>query len=178
MELPKQQEPNHGRGPNHGEEPNGNSRLKSEIEEFFPMVYRLALAQTKNRSYADDIVQEVFIRYIKSSAKLKDSEHKKAWLIRVTINCAKSMFSTAWFQKTVPLEEDVVFDTKEKSDVYYAVLELPQKYRAVIHLYYYEDMSVTEIADTLKISEGTVKTRLFRARKSLKEILKGGYEID
>ncbi len=172
MELSKQPEPNLD------EQSSESSRLKSEIEGFFPMVYRLALAQTKNKSYADDIVQEVFIRYIRSSAKLKDMEHKKAWLIRVTINCAKSMFSTAWFQKTVPLEEDIVFDTKEKSDVYYAVLELPQKYRAVIHLHYYEDMSVAEIAKTLDISEGTVKTRLFRAREKLKEILKGGYEID
>lgn len=153
-------------------------QIKEEIKEFFPMVYRLAMAQTKNKTYADDVVQEVFLRYIKSNSKLNDMEHKKAWLIRVTINCSKSMFSTAWFQKTVPLNEDVVFDTKEQSEVYYAVLELPQKYRAVIHLHYYEDMTIAEISNILNISEPAIKSRLFRGREKLKEILKGGYEVD
>ena len=141
------------------------------------MIYKLALSQTKNRDSADDVVQEVFLRFLKSDKDFQSDEHIKAWLIRVTVNCSHNVFSNSWAQKTAPLTEDIVFDTEEKGDVYYAVLELPQKYRAVIHLFYYEDMSIEEISKALGTNQSTVKSQLSRGRKMLKNMLEGGYGL-
>ena len=150
------------------------------VEKYFDMIYRLAFSQTKNREHTDDVVQEVFLRFIKSDKSFESDEHIKAWLIRVTLNCSHSVFSSSWYKKTVPLaenENELIFDSAEKSDVYYAVAELPPKYRAVIHLFYYEDMSIEEISKYLKINPSTIKSQLSRGRKLLREKLKGGYEF-
>ena len=146
------------------------------IETYFNMVYKLALSQTKNRTTADDVTQEVFLRYLKHSEKLKTEEHRKAWLIRVTLNCSKNVFTNAWSKKTVPLEDELVFEEQEAGEVYYAVLELPSKYRSVIHLFYYEDMSIEEISNVLDRAPATVKSQLFRAREMLRKKLEGGEE--
>ncbi len=160
-------------GNTHKTENNNNKR--ETVEKFFDMIYKLALSQTKDRDSADDVVQEVFLRFLKSDKVFESDEHIKAWLIRVTINCSHNVFSNSWAQKTMPLTEDIVFDTEEKGDVYYAVLELPQKYRAVIHLFYYEDMSIDEIAKALRSNSSTIKSQLSRGRKMLREKLEGGY---
>ncbi len=143
------------------------------IEKYFNMVYKLALSQTKSLTLADDVTQEVFLRYIKQEKDFDSEEHTKAWLIRVTLNCSKSAFTSAWHRKTVPLSED--FDIpvmpKEKSDLYYAVLELPSKYKTVIHLFYYEDLSVAQIAKYLNQKESTVKSQLHRAREMLSQMI-------
>lgn len=151
---------------------------KEELtKKYFPMIYKLALNQTKNRENADDVVQEVFLRYIQKDIDFQSEEHVKAWLLRVTINCSKNVFTNAWFKKTEGLSEDIIFETPERSDVYYATLELPQKYRAVIHLFYYEDMSVADISKCLGVKEATVKSQLHRAREMLRTKLKGGYDF-
>ncbi len=142
------------------------------IKKYIDMVYRLALSRTKSRTHADDVVQEVFLRYISAEREFESDEHIKAWLIRVTINCSNSVFESSWFKKTVPLTEEITFDTPEKGEVYYAVTELPRKYRTVIHLFYYEDMSVSEIADCTGEKISTVKSQLHRGRKMLREKLK------
>lgn len=142
------------------------------IKKYIDMVYRLALSRTKSRTHADDVVQEVFLRYISAERKFESDEHIKAWLIRVTINCSNSIFESSWFKKTVPLTEEIVFDTPEKGEVYYAVLELPRKYRTVIHLFYYEDMPISEIAKCTGEKISTVKSQLHRGRKMLREKLK------
>lgn len=150
---------------------------KREIcEKYFDSVYRLVLCRTKNRDAADDIVQDVFYKYIKTDKEFESEEHIKAWLIRVAINSSNSYFTSSWFTKMEPLDENMaVFDTEEKSDVYYAVLELPQKYRTVIHLFYYEDLPIAKISEYLGINESTVKSQLKRARDMLSRKLKGGY---
>lgn len=150
-------------------------------EKYFEMVYRLSFAQTKEKHYAEDVTQEVFLRFYKTDKAFESEEHIRAWLIRVTINCSKDVFLSSWFKKSAPLSEadgKMTFDTSEKSDVYYAVAELPQKYRTVIHLFYYEDYSVKEIADILKTKESTVKSQLMRGRNMLKEMLKGGFDFE
>lgn len=147
------------------------------IETYFNMVYKLALSQTKNRTSADDVTQEVFLRYLKHSSEFQTEEHRKAWLIRVTINCSKNVFSNAWFQKTTPLSEDLVFEEQETGEVYYAVLELPPKYRSVIHLFYYEDLSIEEIGKILGRTTSAVKSQLHRGREMLRKKLKGGEEL-
>lgn len=157
--------------------PSTDSKKREIVEKYFDMIYKLALSQTKNREYADDMVQEVFLRYLKTDKNFETEEHVKAWLIRVTVNCCKSLFTSPWFKRHETLTEDIAFNTEEKSDVYYAVAELPQKYRAVIHLFYYEDLSVADISRALNIKETTVKSQLSRGREMLRKKLKGGYDI-
>ncbi len=150
------------------------------VEKHFDTVYRLAFSQTKDRQHTDDVVQDVFLKFLKTDKRFEGDEHIKAWLLRVTLNCSKDIFLNSWHKKTVPLTErldEPVFDTAEKSDVYYAVMELPTKYRTVIHLFYYEDMSIEDISKTLKINASTVKSQLSRGRKLLKLKLKGEYDF-
>lgn len=161
---------------------NGYIPNKSDItEKYFDTVYRLALSQTKEKHYAEDVTQEVFLKFFKAEKSFESEEHIKAWLIRVTLNCSKDVFLSSWFKKSAPLSEadgKITFDTTEKSDVYYAVSELPAKYRTVIHLFYYEDYSVKEIAQILKAKESTVKSQMMRGRNLLKDKLKGGINFD
>lgn len=147
------------------------------VEKYFDMIYRLAVAQTKSREHADDVVQEVFLRFVRTDKVFESDDHIKAWLIRVAINCSRNVFTDSWAKKTVPLSDELVFNTEEKSDVYYAAMELPQKYRTVIHLFYYEDLSIAQISQYLKIKESTIKSQLSRAREMLRTKLKGGYEV-
>lgn len=145
-------------------------------EKYFNMIYKLALTQTKNVHYAEDVCQDVFVKFMATDKDFETEEHAKAWLIRVTINAAKSLFTSSWFKRNVPLEDNadnLVFETPEESDVFYAVRELGDKYRTVIHLFYYEDMSISEIAAALGEKENTIKSQLKRGREMLKEKLKG-----
>ncbi|MBP3854341.1 MAG: RNA polymerase sigma factor [Ruminiclostridium sp.] len=151
------------------------------MRKYADMVYRLAYSRTGSTYDADDILQEVFLRYIKADKTYSDEEHRKSWLIRVTINCTRSFASSAWnrhkdYEEPDPnagAEDPALKAAETKSDVMNALLELPEKYRTVIYLFYYEDMSITEIARSAGISESNVKTRLSRGRDMLKEMLKG-----
>ena len=136
------------------------------------MVYRLAVARVKNKYDADDILQEVFLRFIKAKDKVENEEHLKALLIRITINCSKSMLTSSWFKRTEPLSESFSV-SDEYSDTLDSVMRLPQKYRTVIHLHYYMGYSVDEIASILKTKPSTVKSQLHRARQKLKLDLEG-----
>ena len=135
-------------------------------------VYRLAFVRTGSRSDSDDILQEVFLRYMKVWRKMESEEHIKATLIRITVNCSNSLLSSSWFKKTDPLDENIaaVEDNSAQSALS-EVLKLPVKYRTVIHLHYYMGYSVAEIAELTKTNPSTVKTRLARARGQLKKTL-------
>ena len=111
-------------------------------EKYFNTVYRLALNQMKDISLAEDVTQDVFVKYINCDKEFESEEHVKAWLIRVTINACKNVFNSSWYKKSAPLDENIPFEDKEISDIYKAVADLPKIYKAVIHLFYYEDMSV------------------------------------
>jgi len=155
---------------------NKSRNLEEIVEKYADMVYRLALARTNSKQNAEDVFQEVFFRLVKKNPIFIDKEHEKAWLIRVTINCTKSLFNNGFIKNTIPLEQDIKFETEEKHDVYYAVAELPQKYRTIIYLFYYEKYKINEISKILNVKEATIKTRLSRARQKLGERLKGGFE--
>lgn len=148
------------------------------IEKYSDMVYRIALNQMKNKSDAEDVFQEVFIKWIQHREELKNDTHEKAWLIRVTLNQCKSLLRSAWFKRTVALEDtfEYISPKEEENEVYQVVLRLPQKYRAVIHLFYYEELSILEISELLRVKESTIRTQLTRARRLLKELLKGEYQ--
>ena len=146
------------------------------IDKYSNMVYRLALAQMKNKQDAEDVFQEVFLRYISKPRTFESEEHRKAWLIRVTVSRSRSMW-TAWFRKTEPLDDSIAAETSEinvENDLSEYLALLPQKYRSVIHLFYYEELSIQEISEILDAKESTIRTWLTRARSILGEKLRGG----
>ena len=142
------------------------------VNRWGDMVYRLALARTASVPDAEDVFQEVFLRYFRHEDKFHNDEYRKAWLIRCTLNRCKSLLSSPWRKRTVPLEtaEEVGVEDDYR-EVYSAVLSLPAKYRAVIHLHYFEGLSVSEMAQTLQLPEGTVKSQLSRGRDLLRDML-------
>ena len=150
--------------------------LKQTIEEYADTVYRVALTRCKSIETAEDIFQEVFMRFSEKNPKFESKEHEKAWFIRVTINLTKNIKESAWNKKVVRLDENIIFNTKEENDVYGVVCNLPQNYRTVIYLLYYEGYKVNEISKLMNKPEGTIKTWLFRAREILKEKIEGGFE--
>ncbi|MEG0750706.1 MAG: RNA polymerase sigma factor [Oscillospiraceae bacterium] len=146
------------------------------VEKYSDMVYRVAFAYARNRTDADDIYQETFLRYFKGIRSFESEEHRKAWLIRVTINCAKKHLQLAWCNAAQPLDENCeqqVFDNPNEKHMDRALCGLKTNYRAAIHLFYYEDYSVAEIGKALGFSESHVRTLLTRARKQLRKTLKG-----
>ncbi len=142
------------------------------VNRWGDMVYRLALARTASVPDAEDVFQEVFLRYFRHEDKFHNDEYRKAWLIRCTLNRCKSLLSSPWRKRIVPLEtaEEVGVEDDYR-EVYSAVLSLPAKYRAVIHLHYFEGLSVFEMAQTLQLPEGTVKSQLSRGRDLLRDML-------
>ena len=151
---------------------NSDGCVANVVKNYSNMVYRLAFARTGNKHDADDIYQEVFLRYIRNQPYFENEEHKKAWFIKVTINCSNKLWRSAWRRKTMPLNETLPFESKEDIDLYKELQQLPAKYREVIHLFYYEDLSTEEIAEVLDRKSATVRTQLARARKLLKNIMK------
>lgn len=153
-----------------------NRYLEKMIEKYSDMVYRLALTRTKSKENSEDVYQEVFLRLSKKLPDFESEEHEKAWLIRVTINCSKNLLSSKFLKYKEELKDDITFETKERHDIYYAVQELPLKYRTIIHLYYYENYKINEISKILNIKENTIKSNLSRAREKLKQKVEGGIE--
>lgn len=141
------------------------------FRQYKSIVFSVAYNYCKNVQDANDVTQETFIKYLQTATVFESEEHRKAWLIRVTINKCKSLLLSPWFQRTVPLEESLPFVDKEESDLFYAVMALPKKYRVVIHLHYYAGYSTKEIAYALSLGESTVRVRLLRAREKLKATL-------
>lgn len=143
------------------------------VERWGDMVYRLALARTASVPDAEDVFQEVFLRYFRHEERFHSDEYRKAWLLRCTINRCKSLLASPWRKRTVPLEtaEEVGVEDDYR-EVYSAVLSLPEKYRAVIHLHYFEGLSVAEMAAALNSTEGTIKSQLSRGRALLRDMLK------
>ena len=151
------------------------------IEEYQNSLYVAAFSICKNDHDAEDVVQDTFIKYISKNNDFESKEHIKAWLLRVAINLAKNKMTTLFRRKVVPMEDymlDIEMPSEDSNNLLNAVMRLPQKYRIVIHLFYYEDYSVKEISDILKISPDNVKTRLARGRKQLKIMLKEEWKDD
>ncbi|MEG2377320.1 MAG: sigma-70 family RNA polymerase sigma factor [Clostridia bacterium] len=139
---------------------------------YSDMIYNLAFARSGTKHDADDIFQEVFLRYVRKKPVFADEEHRKAWLIRVTVNCTKKLWTSAWKRKTQPLLNDISFEEEDVLSLYNELQKLPIKYREVIHLFYYENMSLLEISRALGRKNSTVRTQLTRARAMLREFMK------
>ena len=136
------------------------------------MVYRTAYARTGSKTDAEDVVQEVFLRLVRARPSFRDEEHGKAWLLRVAANCTNDLFRLPWRKREEPLRPSMAAEEgPEPSGVLEAVLALPEKYRLVVHLYYYEELSTAEIGRIIGRSEGAVRSRLFRAKRMLRDLL-------
>lgn len=158
-------------------------RMETEVlmERYRDNLFAVAFHVCKNAADADDVVQETFIQYHTATKQFDSEQHIKAWLIRVAINRAVNVTRSWWRRQSVPLEdymETLSFETAEAETLFQTVMGLPEKYRVVIHLFYYEDYSVREIAEILRVTESNVKVRLTRARKLLKNILKEDWSDD
>ena len=150
------------------------------VEQYADMIRRLCMIHLKNYHDAEDIFQTVFLKYVLSSVVFQNEQHEKAWFIRVTINACRDLLKNVFRSRTVPLNE-LIDQSREMppdhSEVLEAVLSLPQKYRDVVYLYYYEEYSAAEISRLLGKNVNTVYTLLTRSKKMLREKLGGdGFE--
>lgn len=150
-------------------------RLEAEelVREHGQAVFRLAYARTGNKADAEDVTQETFLRLVHKAPHFRDRDHCRAWLLRVAMNCAGDLFRSPWRRRTRPLEEaeGISAPEREEDGVLPVVLALPERYRTVVHLFYYEELSVAEMAVVLGKGEGAVRTRLCRARRMLRDML-------
>ena len=153
------------------------------IEKYSLTVYRLALSQTGNKADAEDVMQEVFMRLIKRSPTFNDDEHPKAWLLKATVNAAKSFHTSVWRRQAVLMPAYEIktcceLNYADYSKIHRAVFRLDVKKRTCIHLFYFEDLTVTQIAQTTGFKEPTVRSHLKRGREKLKLILGENDEND
>ncbi len=159
--------------------------MKQSVQELVALyrnnLFAAAFNVCKNAQDAEDIVQDTFLQYYTTKNKFESEQHIRAWLIRVAINKAKNVNHTFWKRNKVSLEEymeTLTFETPESENLFETVMRLPEKYRIVIHLFYYEDYSVREMADILHLSESNIKVRLSRGRRLLRETLKEEWNDD
>lgn len=138
------------------------------------MVFRVALGYFGNVPDAEDMVQEVLLKLYTAPKPFRNDEHVRYWLIRVTINQCKNALRSPWKRRRVSLEalsDAFAFQEPAQSDLFLTVMSLPEKYRTVLYLFYYENCSVKDIALLLDLKESAVTTRLSRARQALKNEL-------
>lgn len=187
----------------------GDRELQLKIDEYGDMLFKLSYIRLQNKQDAEDVVQEVFYQYLKSSQVFENPEHEKAWLLKVTLNACRKVWRSAWkrhqdifpkddsdsqddgrgsrdwedrtdgtgLNESMPDPEEDALRREEKRLLLEAVLALPAKYRDVIHLFYYEECSVKEIARITGRGESTVTSQLTRGRELLKKSLKEEYDF-
>jgi len=151
------------------------------VQRYESMVYGIALSHTSCRGDADDVFQDVFLTYHRRQPVCASEEHRKAWLITTTLNCARRVAGSSWRTRVVPLNpqetrapEQFEFATDEQNVLFRALRTLPEAHRTVLHLFYFEDLSINRIAELLELEPGAVKMRLSRARAQMRDRLQGG----
>ena len=150
------------------------ARFNAAARRYQNMVYRTALHALGSPQDAEDAVQEVFLRLFQYRGTFESEEHLRRWLLRVTVNYGRDLLKSPWRKRRVSWEETPeipVFDRPGQAALYREVMALPEQYRTVLNLFYYEELSVREIGTLLGVEASTVTTRLARARKRLRERL-------
>ena len=148
------------------------SEFRALAQAHQDMVYRIALNFFRNPQDAEDVTQDVLLRLYLRQEPFDGPDHPRSWLIQVTLNRCRSLWRAPWRRRQVPLDEltaSIPFQGPEESGLFQAVMALPRRHRTVLYLFYYEDLSVAQIARLLRISTSAVTTRLSRARKALKQ---------
>lgn len=157
----------------------GSNRPVDRIEEIIrrdgDKLFRAAIAITGNKTEAEDVVQDAFVKLMEKQPRFESDGHETAWLVRVTVNLCKNRVRSHRWRKTEPLLDDYPTQNKEETHVMQTVLSLPVKYRAVIYLFYYEGYTAKEIAGITRQNESAVRQQLTRARRLLKDFLEGEY---
>ena len=152
------------------------------IEQYGQEVYKIAYFYMKDKQLAEDVFQEVFYKVIKNYHKFNHQSSEKTWLIRITINTCKDMLRTSWIKRVTTFgvlqdsenEYEKPYDIEKKEtnkELYELIQRLPQKYKEILLLFYYKDLTYEEISEILQIPEGTVRSRLSRAREKLKKMM-------
>lgn len=156
------------------------ARVEGLYQKYSDMVYRIGMLYMRDEQEACDIVQDVFLKLLCHPKRFGDEEHEKAWILRVAINRCKDQLKTRWRKKRVSWNEyqkgaetRLEDEGDEKQIVISAVMELPDIYKDVIFLFYYEGYKTEEIAQIIHRNPSTVRSRLQKARELLKESLKG-----
>ena len=175
--------------------------LQLKIDEYGNMLYKISYLRLQNVQDAEDVVQEVFYQYLKHTQAFESPEHEKAWLIKVTLNTCRKLWRSAKrhpreeldhalgqvmempmtsetaAQTSLSEPEEAAVRQEERRRILNAVMALPARYRDVIHLFYYEEISVKEIARITGRGESTVTSQLTRGRGLLKKMLKEEYDF-
>ena len=153
----------------------GKDAFSFAFTQYTDTVYRVAVHNTRCKSDAEDVTQEVFVKLLESSKKFKDGEHLKAWLIRVTINECRTLMRkySRETEQSAEIEDCAVYDG---DSVLEAVKALPENYRNAIYLHYYEGYTAKEIGKILDSKENTVLSWLSRGRAALRKEMIGGFE--
>ncbi|WIV12919.1 sigma-70 family RNA polymerase sigma factor [Proteiniborus sp. MB09-C3] len=150
--------------------------FKEVYEQYFSMIYRISLLYLRNTEETEDIVQDVFLKLLGKERNFKSEENRKAWLIQVTKNACRDINKSFWKSRRVDIKSLPELTNEEKGPDLYYVLEklllLPDKYKIVLYLFYYEDYYVKDISKILNIKESTIQTQLSRGRKLLKKKLR------
>lgn len=145
--------------------------VEKAVHDYSDNLLKVAYTYTKNRSDAEDIVQDAFLSLMVEEKEFMSQEHMKAWLIRVTINKSKNHIKSAWVSKQTKMPENLERLSQEENELLDAVFSLEEKYRIPIHLFYYEGYTITEIAEIMGKKPATIGSWLDRGRKRLKKQL-------
>ena len=152
------------------------TEVNSAMERYSDMILRLCIVYLKNNADAEDVFQNVFLKYTLYDRPFESDEHEKAWLIRVTVNACKDWLKSFFRSRTISMEELREYApgaSQEQYAVMEAVWSLPRLYRDVIYLHYYEGYTAPEIAGILKRNPNTVYTHLHKGKELLREALGG-----
>ena len=149
--------------------------LEQVVRAYADTVYRLAFARMRDPADADDVFQDVFLRYAEKAPVFRDEEHRKAWLIRVTINRCNSHYRSGWFRRILPMEAaaNAHAPAPPEPGLDEALARLSPSHRTLLHLYYYENYDCAAIAEALGQSPSSVRAGLTRARRALGKLLEG-----
>lgn len=142
-------------------------------DKYLDTVYRVCFMYLKNKSDTEDAVQSTFIKYLEYKGEFKNENHLKGWLIITASNYCKNHLSH-WFRKVIninKIEESPIYDFEDRNYILDKILSLPQKYKLVIYMYYYEGYSIKEISEKTNINESTVRSHLHRGRNLLKNFI-------
>ncbi|CAH2716028.1 ECF RNA polymerase sigma factor SigW [Neobacillus rhizosphaerae] len=147
-------------------------------------ILQLVFSYVRNKQLAEDLTQDIFVKCYKALHTYKQNAKLKTWLFKIASNHCKDYLRSWYFRKVIATEkmaemtvssgqnvEQAVLEHEEEQTIANAVLKLPMKYREVIYLFYFEDMSLKEIESVLDVNQNTVKSRLKRAKSLLKEEL-------
>ena len=149
-----------------------DEKIEQLVKEYSPGLLRFALAYLRNHSESQDVVQEVFIKFIRKQPVFISEAQEKSWLYKVTSNKCKDILKSSRYKKEMPITQDIdELEMPKETEILNFVLNLEEKYRIPVHLYYYEGYSIKEIAKLTSINPSTISTHLDRARKILKDVI-------